>query len=109
VSGHISVLQAIERCVGDALAPYDRRMADSEREIAGLKREIAGLKRQVAEGSQVGRWLTAEAAADHLGCSRRALYARVDRGQVPEHAVRRQGRRMLFDRAALDRFVEDQR
>jgi excisionase family DNA binding protein len=112
VSGQISATQVIERYVGDALAAHDRRMADLERRVAEKDRRIAELELRVAElaeGSQVGRWLTPAAAADYLGCSKRALYMRVNRGQVPEQAVKRQGRRMLFDRAALDRFLEAQR
>jgi excisionase family DNA binding protein len=52
---------------------------------------------------QVGevRWLTADEAAAHLGFpSRKALYAAVERGQVPAHRLGR--RRLRFKLDDLD-------
>ena len=49
------------------------------------------------------RWLTADEATAHLGFpSRKALYAAVERGQVPAHKL---GRRLRFRRAELDALL----
>jgi excisionase family DNA binding protein len=46
------------------------------------------------------RWLTADEATAYLGFpTRKALYAAVERGQVPVHKL---GRRLRFSRAELD-------
>lgn len=46
------------------------------------------------------RWLTADEATAYLGFpTRKALYAAVERGQVPAHRL---GRRLRFRRAELD-------
>jgi excisionase family DNA binding protein len=46
------------------------------------------------------RWLTADEATAYLGFpTRKALYAAVERGQVPAHRL---GRRLRFSRAELD-------
>jgi excisionase family DNA binding protein len=48
-------------------------------------------------------WLTAEEATAYLGFpSRKALYAAVERGQVPGHKL---GRRLRFSRAELDALL----
>lgn len=50
------------------------------------------------------RWLTADEATAHLGFpSRKALYAAVERGQVPSHKL---GRRLRFRRAELDALLD---
>jgi len=50
------------------------------------------------------RWLTADEATAHLGFpSRKALYAAVERGQVPVHKL---GRRLRFRRAELDALLD---
>ena len=49
------------------------------------------------------RWLTADEATLHLGLpTRKALYAAVERGQVPTH---RFGRRLRFNRRELDALL----
>ena len=49
------------------------------------------------------RWLTADEATAHLGFpSRKALYAAVERGQVPGHKL---GRRLRFSRSELDALL----
>jgi excisionase family DNA binding protein len=51
-----------------------------------------------------GPWLTAEEAAEYLRLpSVRALYKRVERGQVPAH---RWGRLFRFRRPELDALLE---
>jgi excisionase family DNA binding protein len=46
------------------------------------------------------RWLTADEATAYLGFpTRKALYAAVERGQVPAHKL---GRRLRFSRSELD-------
>lgn len=52
------------------------------------------------------RWLTAAEAGVYLGCSDRAVHARIRRGRIPEGAIRHQGRSLLIDRLALDRMLE---
>lgn len=59
---------------------------------------LAGLER---DGSK--RWLTPREAGEYLGCSERAVYARIRRGRIPEDAVKRSGRSMVLDRFVLDR------
>ncbi len=50
------------------------------------------------------RWLTADEAAVHLGLpSRKALYAAVERGQVPAHRLGR--RRLRFRQDELDSLL----
>ncbi|MGA8892229.1 MAG: helix-turn-helix domain-containing protein [Anaeromyxobacteraceae bacterium] len=50
------------------------------------------------------RWLTAEEATVHLGLpSRKALYAAVERGQVPAHRLGR--RRLRFRLDELDSLL----
>ena len=41
-------------------------------------------------------------AGELLGCTPKAVYARIDRGRIPSTAVRRMGRTVLIDRQALD-------
>jgi excisionase family DNA binding protein len=52
--------------------------------------------------SNAPRFLTVHAAAAYLSLSRRALYHRVERGSIP---FLRRGRRLWFDRKALDRWM----
>ena len=50
------------------------------------------------------RWLTADEATVHLGLpSRKALYAAVERGQVPAHRLGR--RRLRFRQDELDSLL----
>ena len=49
------------------------------------------------------RWLTTDEATAYLGFpSRKALYAAVERGQVPGHKL---GRRLRFSRSELDALL----
>lgn len=49
------------------------------------------------------RWLTADEATAYLGFpTRKALYAAVERGQVPAHKL---GRRLRFSRSELDALL----
>jgi excisionase family DNA binding protein len=49
------------------------------------------------------RWLNADEATAYLGFpTRKALYAAVERGQVPAHKL---GRRLRFSRAELDALL----
>jgi excisionase family DNA binding protein len=57
-------------------------------------------------GAEVKRWLTVAEAGDLLGCSAKAIYARIDRGRIPRSAVRRMGRTVLLDRHAIDRSLD---
>lgn len=50
---------------------------------------------------------TADEVADWLRTTRRSVYAMVDRGQLP--GVVRVGRRLLFDRAVLVRWLDERR
>jgi excisionase family DNA binding protein len=52
------------------------------------------------------RWLSVPEAGDYLGCSPKAVYARIDRGRIPVDAVRRMGRTVTIDRLALDRTLD---
>ena len=53
---------------------------------------------------QKQQWMNADEAAAHLRCNRQRLYNLVAEGRVPhEH----EGKRLLFDRAALDQWVRN--
>ena len=57
----------------------------------------------VPNQNPLSRWLPADAAAAYLGfSSRKALYQAVRRGQIPGHRI---GRRLRFDPAELDRWL----
>lgn len=58
--------------------------------------------RTAAEVSAAGQLLTAPEAAKLLRTSTKAVYALVERGQIP--GVRRMGRRLLFDARALEEW-----
>ena len=60
-------------------------------------------RRGLNTGERLVRWLTADEATAYLGFpSRKALYAAVERGQVPGHKL---GRRLRFSRAELDALL----
>ena len=64
---------------------------------------IEGAERQPANGSP---WLDADGAAAHLATSRDRIY---DLVQVRALHPHRDGRRLLFRREDLDRYLEDSR
>jgi excisionase family DNA binding protein len=68
-----------------------------EQEEALIQRVVERL-----QGSRDDGYLNATDAADFLGLTRGALYARVGREQVP---YRRIGKRVLFDRTELRAWV----
>jgi Helix-turn-helix domain len=72
-------------------ARYDARIAAA---LAARDREPAK------------RWLTAAETGDHLGISTRAVYERKRTGRIPADAIRYVGSRLMFDRQALDRALE---
>lgn len=49
------------------------------------------------------RWLNVKECAGYLGISETAVRRRISRGRIP---VRRQGRSVVVDRAALDAEIE---
>jgi excisionase family DNA binding protein len=48
------------------------------------------------------RWLGVREAAEHLGCSRHRVYTLVSEQRIPHQ---HEGRRVVFDKAELDRWV----
>ena len=53
-----------------------------------------------------GPWLNADQATEYLGLpSRKALYQRVRRGQIPAHRL---GRNLRFSQAELDDAIKDE-
>jgi excisionase family DNA binding protein len=100
---------------GAGQAAFDwgpRASAETTQRIAG--REPApgrdGARRPDSTATNVDaedrrlRWLTADEATSYLGFpSRKALYAAVERGQVPAHKL---GRRLRFRRAELDALLD---
>ena len=50
------------------------------------------------------RWLTVKECASYLGISETAVRRRISRSRIP---VRRQGRSVVVDRAALDAEIEN--
>lgn len=67
-------------------------------ELAPYLAEISG-----TTGRDRDPWLTADQAAAHLGCKRDRIYDLVQIGRL---TPRRDGRRVLFKRADLDRYLE---
>jgi excisionase family DNA binding protein len=77
-------------------------------DVATRLARIEGLlERLLADGAPVvssdAEWLTATQAARQLGMSLKALYAAVERRQVP---ATRLGRRLRFNRAGLDKLMQ---
>jgi len=70
---------------------------------AEVERALAARDRAAAPK----RWASATEAADLLGISTRALYARCRRGRVPADAVKHSGRSLVFDLRRLDRSLEE--
>jgi excisionase family DNA binding protein len=79
--------------------------------LAELAAEVTDLRARVDELERNGRgaakrWLTVSETGDYLGCSPKAVYARIERGRIPSDAVRRSGRTVLIDRLAVDRILD---
>jgi len=80
--------------------------------VPASPRESAAVARQPRPGAREprfdteerrSRWLTADEATAYLGFpTRKALYAAVERGQVPAHKL---GRRLRFSRNELDALL----
>lgn len=48
-------------------------------------------------------WMTAQELAPRIGCSMKALYARVDRGSIP--GVLKLGRSLRFKRDVIEHWI----
>jgi excisionase family DNA binding protein len=80
--------------------------------VPACPRESAPVARRPRQGAREprfdteerrSRWLTADEATAYLGLpTRKALYAAVERGQVPVHRL---GRRLRFSRSELDALL----
>jgi excisionase family DNA binding protein len=70
--------------------------------LDALREELAGST--IVDSPK--RWLSVNEAGEYLGCSAKAVYARIDRGRIPATAVRRMGRTVAIDRHALDTTLE---
>jgi excisionase family DNA binding protein len=91
-----------------ATFPWDRGPASTAtpqaRPPGTARRRRQRAKAAPATAGGPSSWLTADAAAAHLGFpSRRALYAAVERGQVPAHRLGR--RRLRFKLDELDSLL----
>ncbi len=74
------------------------------RPLGTARRRRKRAKAALAAAGGPSSWLTAGAAAAHLGFpSRRALYAAVERGQVPAHRLGQ--RRLRFKLDELDSLL----
>jgi excisionase family DNA binding protein len=76
-------------------------------EVALSPNELQEIARRVADLLHEERddgYLNATQAAEFLGLSRQALYARVGRAQIPH---KRKGKRVFFNRAELRAYMED--
>lgn len=87
------------------------RVSDPLTLLAELAAEVQTLRSRLDElerdrDGRAPRWLTVERAADYLGTTQRAVYARIRRGRIPGSAIKRSGRTVLVDRDALDRALE---
>jgi excisionase family DNA binding protein len=84
-----------------AAAPVPARPPEST-PVARTPRPAAREPRFNTEERRL-RWLTADEATAYLGFpTRKALYAAVERGQVPAHKL---GRRLRFSRSELDAIL----
>jgi excisionase family DNA binding protein len=72
--------------------------------IAGLEALIEQIVEQKLRERDNDGYLNATQAAEFLGLTPQALYARVGRGQVP---YKRNGRRVFFKRSELRAYIED--
>lgn len=86
-------------------------MTDPLTMLADLAAEVTELRGRVTELERNGRgaskrWLTVTETGTYLGCSPKAVYARIERGRIPSDAVRRSGRTVLIDRHAVDRILD---
>lgn len=85
-------------------------MTDPLTLLAELVAEVAELRERVATLEQrngtLKRWMTIPETGAYLGCSPKAVYARIERGRIPPGAVRRIGRTVTIDRLALDRTLD---
>jgi excisionase family DNA binding protein len=79
---------------------------EAREELRALVRAEVELALAEREREPAKRWLTAREAGAYLGCSERAVYQRIRRRRIPAEALRHQGRRLLFDRLALDSALE---
>lgn len=84
--------------------------AKGPRPVEGTRAPTASEARQTRPAARqalpegLSRWLTADAATVYLGLpSRKALYAAVERGQVPAHRLGR--RRLRFKLEELDTLL----
>ncbi|HEY3411771.1 MAG TPA: helix-turn-helix domain-containing protein [Armatimonadota bacterium] len=69
-----------------------------------VKRPQARTRVRIDSAERQLRWLTADEATVYLGLpTRKALYAAVERGQVPAHRLGR--RRLRFNRSELDSLL----
>jgi excisionase family DNA binding protein len=86
---------------GATAAPVGARPREST-PVARAPRPAAREPRFSTEERRL-RWLTASEATAYLGFpTRKALYAAVERGQVPAHKL---GRRLRFSRGELDALL----
>ncbi len=85
-------------------APQDPVHASPPQSTPVDRKPRRTLTRPHAEGAELDpRWLTADETAGYLGLpTRKALYAAVERGQVPAHKL---GRRLRFRREELDALL----
>jgi excisionase family DNA binding protein len=77
------------------------QVALSPEELEAIAQRVAELVAQRHDGDG---YLNATQAADFVGLSLKALYARVARGQIP---FKRKGKRVFFSRAELRAWMED--
>jgi excisionase family DNA binding protein len=70
------------------------------------QRVAEALANERKDGGPSKRWLSVGETAAYLGCSTKAVYARIDRERIPTNAVKRSGRSVLIDRHALDRALD---
>ena len=91
----------------------EERPADMSTAASAFIRALEGVVQHIVDArvdalprptSDGPRWMTTSEAAAHLRLTETALRKRTQRGLVPTH---RDGSRLLFDRAELDRVVQD--
>jgi excisionase family DNA binding protein len=88
-----------------ALSQYYERFADALRAAeGGLREGLEQVRRRVVVEivEPIGRYLTVDACAMYLGRTSKAVRRLVERGELP---CIRLGRRVQFDRVAVDRWI----
>ncbi len=60
------------------------------------------MHQEVDSAKQLGRWLSVEEIANHLGVSKESIYRWLEKGRIPAHRV---GKLWRFDAGEIDDWI----